>query len=79
MVLYQNIWNLGVSNSLDPGQAQHSVGPDLGPNCLQWLSADDKTSPAWKELFQFTIVYYIADQHKSSSKFLLINIALKFV
>ena len=22
-----------VSNSLDPGQAQHSVGPDLGLNC----------------------------------------------
>ena len=23
-----------VSNSLDPYQDQHSVGPDLGPNCL---------------------------------------------
>ena len=31
----------GVSNSLDPDQAQHFVGPDLGPNCLQKLSADD--------------------------------------
>ena len=30
-----------VSNSLDPDQALHSVGPDLGPNCLQNLSADD--------------------------------------
>ena len=30
-----------VSNSLDPDQAQHSVGPDLGPNCLQKLTADD--------------------------------------
>ena len=30
-----------VSNSLDPGQARHFVGPDLGPNCLQRLSADD--------------------------------------
>ena len=34
-----------VSNSLDPGQLQHLVrpdaGPDLGPNCLQRLSADD--------------------------------------
>ena len=26
--------------SLDP---DHSVGPDLGPNCLQRLSADDKS------------------------------------
>ena len=24
-------------------QYQHSVGPDLGPNCLQRLSADDKS------------------------------------
>ena len=30
-----------VSNSLDPDQAQHFVGPDLGQNCLQKLSADD--------------------------------------
>ena len=26
-----------VSNRLDPDQARHFVGPDLGPNCLQWL------------------------------------------
>ena len=30
-----------MSNSLDPDQARHFVGPDLGPNCLQSLSADD--------------------------------------
>ena len=30
-----------VSNRLDPDQARHYVGPDLGPNCLQRLSADD--------------------------------------
>ena len=29
-----------VSNSLDPDQARQNVGPDLGPNCLQRLSAD---------------------------------------
>ena len=29
-----------VSNSLDPDQPRHFVGPDLGPNCLQKLSAD---------------------------------------
>ena len=27
-------------NSLDPDQARHFVGSDLGPNCLQMLSAD---------------------------------------
>ena len=30
-----------VSNRLDPDQARHFVGPDLGPNCLQRLSVDD--------------------------------------
>ena len=30
-----------VSNSLNPDQARHFVGPDLDPNCLQRLSADD--------------------------------------
>ena len=31
-----------VSNILDPDQDRHSVGPDLGPNCLQRFSADKK-------------------------------------
>ena len=30
-----------MSSSLDPDQARQDVGPDLGPNCLQRLSADD--------------------------------------
>ena len=30
-----------MSNSLDPDQARHIVGPDLGPNCLQKLIEDD--------------------------------------
>ena len=30
-----------MSNSLDLDQARHFVGPDLVPNCLQRLSADD--------------------------------------
>ena len=36
-----------MSNSLDPDQDRRSVGPDLGPNCLQWLSA---VNVSWKEL-----------------------------
>ena len=39
-----------MSNSLDPDQAQHSVGPDLGSNCLQRSAADDKSPIAGKEL-----------------------------
>ena len=30
-----------MSNSLDSDQARRIVGPDLGPNCLPKLSADD--------------------------------------
>ena len=30
-----------VANSLDPDHARCFIGPDLGPNCLQKLSADD--------------------------------------
>ena len=30
-----------MSKSFDPDQAPHFVGPDLGPNCLHRLSADD--------------------------------------
>ena len=30
-----------MSNNLDHDQARRFVGPDLGPNCLPKLSADD--------------------------------------
>ena len=42
---YFTFWKLDywVSNSLDPAQARHFVGPDLGTNCLQRLSADKKS------------------------------------
>ena len=32
-----------VSNSLDPDQDRRFVGPGLDPNCLQRLSADNKS------------------------------------
>ena len=36
-------WNtIRVLNCLGPDQDQCSVSPNLGPNCLQRLSADDK-------------------------------------
>ena len=38
-----------MSNSLDPDQAQHFVGPDLGPNSLQRSAA----LPVDKELIIF--------------------------
>ena len=45
IVSYFTLWMLDffntiqVSKSLDPDQARRFVGPDLGPNCLQRLSA----------------------------------------
>ena len=32
-----------VSNNMDPDQDRQNVNPDLGRNCLQRLSTDDKS------------------------------------
>ena len=40
-----------VLNGLDQDQDRKNVGPDVGPNCLQSLSADDK-SRSWQEKLQ---------------------------
>ena len=51
IVPYFTLWVLDffniiqVSNSLDLDQAQHFDWPDLGPDCLQRLSADNKSRP----------------------------------
>ena len=39
-----------MSNGLDPDQDQHFAGPDLDPNCLQRLSADNASSQRVKNL-----------------------------
>ena len=39
-------------NSLDPDQDRHFVGPDLGPNCLQSLSADIKVATSKERVNQ---------------------------
>ena len=46
-----------VPNSLDPDQDQYYVGPDLGANCLQRLSAEKKVAASFcccllKTIFQ---------------------------
>ena len=40
-------------NSLDPDQVLHFFRPDLGPNCLQKLSADDTSWQRVLKLFIF--------------------------
>ena len=42
-----------MSNSLDPDQARHFVGPDLDLNCLQRFSADDIADYELKKKFIF--------------------------
>ena len=41
-----------MSNSLDPDQARRFVGPDLGPNCLPKLSAEDTGIQRVKPYFE---------------------------
>ena len=41
---------ISVSNRLDPDQVLHFVGSDLGPNCLQKLSAEDTSRYKMKRL-----------------------------
>ena len=48
-----------MSNSLDPCQARRGVGPDLVPNCLQKLSADDTSRFRVKELIAYQTVNWI--------------------
>ena len=49
-ILYTITWCITMTIGLDPNQDKHSVGPDLGLNCLQKLSADDKLLLSRKEL-----------------------------
>ena len=45
-----------VLNSLDPDQDRHCVSPDLGPNCLQKLPADDKSSCLQGKKFTLSLI-----------------------
>ena len=39
---FKNTINVSQLDYFDPDQDHHSVGPDLGSNCFQRLSADDE-------------------------------------
>ena len=56
-----------MSTSLDPDQARRSVGPDLGPNCLLRLSADDTRRQRVNES--------VADNQCQEDKVVLVNTA----
>ena len=50
-----------MSNSLDPDLARQFVGPDLGPNCGQRLSADDTCKQRVTEGMVFRKVNYTVE------------------
>ena len=55
--------NFRVSNSLDLDQARHnSIVPDLGLNCLQRSSADDKFTTSRQRInhILINVVFYAA-------------------
>ena len=43
-----------MSNSSDPDQARHLVGPDLVQNCLKRLSAEDTSRQIVKVMYNIT-------------------------
>ena len=45
-----------MSNNLEQDQARGIVGPSLGSNCLQRLSADDPAATSKKKLSQITSI-----------------------
>ena len=49
---------LSVSNGLDPDQDPHFVRPDLGPNSLQRLSADNKIIASKERLNLTTNIWF---------------------
>ena len=47
---FRSTITLTMSNGLDRNQDRHSICPDLGPSCMQKLSADDKSGHLQGEL-----------------------------
>ena len=57
-----------VSNGLDPDQDRISVCPDLGPNCLKRLSADDMLLLLSADLSNLTFFKKFFKEHYQSVK-----------
>ena len=53
MVQLQLVITSKVSNSLASIRSGQNVGPDLGPNCLKGLSADDKVMLNFKAKLKY--------------------------
>ena len=53
-----------VSNSMDADQDGNFVGPDLGPNLLKWLTADEKAAASKERVDADALVSCISNQVK---------------
>ena len=59
------MYTMRVSNTLDLDKDRCSVSPDLGPNCFESLSADDKVSASKeKSLWLFSSCGYDFVQYR---------------
>ena len=71
-----------MSNSLDPDQDRHYVGPDLGQNCLHCskrLSQDDKSRPSKERVHYYSWVKINKTfEHKIVNIFLPISFKICF-
>ena len=68
-----------MTNGLDPDQDRHSVGPDLGTNCLHRLSAGGKSpyqqsNELKKNVKHFKYFAEIRDSDLRTSYFWLVNV-----
>ena len=76
----QKIMNtIRVSNGEDPDPDRRSVGPDLGPYCLQRRSTDDENSPlarmaSWAR--NFNMLYLMLNKLPGSMWYLWSKIPL---
>ena len=71
-----------MSIGLDPDQDLHLVNPDLCPNCLQRLSAEDKSPLVRKELVnargcEKTLMYMLNETESVVFKFCRLPIVWK--
>ena len=66
-----------MSNSLDPDQARRIVGPDLGPNCLPRLSADDTGRQRVNISFRWVSAEKIRCVFDDNSKIIFCHIFIK--
>ena len=64
--------------TLDPEQARHNVGPDLDPNCLRCLSADDASRQRIKTVLLDNL-HAILKLHLASRKRCLLFTSVAYI